>query len=317
MIEGIPRISVRIITYKQEELIKRAIVSLLAQRDYIYEICISDDCSPDRTWEVLQQFDKEYPGLFKLNRNEQNLGLFLNVEKTWAMATGDVVYGLAGDDEVGEGWFKSVVEFIIGNNIDYKNELFCIYGDYLNKYPNGDTYRFSNRLVLSGISPLKLSLRGLIGNRGCCYSINVLRKYHSVSQGRSHIAEDAIDRQLQLWSEKSYYIKKVGNIYYANIGVCTQIDDEILKERERIRPYALKFLEENGAQLDKYDKRYSLKFFNAFHWSNHHPSLKNRLKAFYLYIISYDPQIGIKGINLRRFVFSVLKRLPHNKPIHW
>ena len=41
---------------------------------------------------------------------------------------------------------------------------------------------------------LKLSLRGIIGNRGCCYSINILRKFIKCSQGRSHIAEDAIDR---------------------------------------------------------------------------------------------------------------------------
>ncbi|MBQ0090650.1 MAG: glycosyltransferase, partial [Prevotellaceae bacterium] len=64
MIEGIPRLSVLIITYKQEELIKRAIYSLLAKKDYIYEICVSDDCSPDGTWEVLQEYDRLYPGLF-------------------------------------------------------------------------------------------------------------------------------------------------------------------------------------------------------------------------------------------------------------
>lgn len=317
MIEGIPKISVRIITYKQEGLIKRAINSLLAQKDYIYEICVSDDCSPDGTWDVLQQYNKDYPGLFKLNRNEHNVGIFENVEKTWSMVSGDITYFLAGDDECGVGWFKTVIDFIKEKKIDYKNELFCIYGDYLNRYPDGDTYTFSNHLITTGLSPVKLSLRGLVGSRSCCFSSKILRKCTKVSQGRSHIAEDAIDRQLQLYSETNYYIPKVGNIYYANIGECTHIDDDILKEREQIRPYAIKLLKDNGAELDKFDLKYSLEFFNAFHWSNHHPSIRNRLKAFILYLKCYDPQIGLRGINIRRLIFLIIKRLPHKKPIYW
>ena len=142
MIKGIPKISVIVITYKQEELIKRAINSLLSQKDYIYEICVSDDCSPDHTWDVLQEYDKQYPGLFVLNRNEPNVGIFENIERTWSMPTGDIIYRLAGDDECGEDWFKTVVDFIQENRIDYKSELFCIYGNYKNVYPNGDSYIF-------------------------------------------------------------------------------------------------------------------------------------------------------------------------------
>lgn len=317
MIEGIPRISVLVICYKQENLIGRALDSLISQKDYLYEICISDDCSPDDTWQILLDYQEKYPDLIKLNRNEPNIGIFENYEKTWNMPTGDIIYTLAGDDKCGEGWFKKVVDYIFEYKIDYQNELFCIYGDYLNKYPNGDSFRFSNKLSVSGINVLKLSFRGLIGNRSTCFSVRILKKFKKVSKGRSHIAEDAQDRQLQFFSQRNYYIPYVGNIYYANIGTCIKINDDILAERKKIRPYAIKLLESWGAKLDKHDLCYSLKYFNAFHWANHHPSLKNRLIAIYWYLRSYDPQIGLKGVNFRRFAFLIIKRLPHKKPINW
>ena len=145
MLPGIPRISVKIITYNQEVLIRRAIDSILPQLDYVYEICISDDCSQDGTWAVLEEYSQKYPGLFKLSRNEVNVGIFENIERSRALPTGDIVYTLAGDDECGDGWFKAVVEYINAHHIDYKNELFCIYGDYECHYPNGDTFVFSNK----------------------------------------------------------------------------------------------------------------------------------------------------------------------------
>lgn len=57
-----PKISALVICYKQEKLIKRAIDSLLNQKEYLYEICVSDDGSPDKTWEVLQEYAVQHPG---------------------------------------------------------------------------------------------------------------------------------------------------------------------------------------------------------------------------------------------------------------
>ena len=314
MIEGIPKISVLIICYKQEELIKRAINSLLAQKDYIYEICVSDDCSPDRTWEVLQEYDRQYPGLFKLHRNEPNVGIFENVEYTWTMPTGDIVYSLAGDDECGEGWFKTVVEYIQKNDIDYKNELFCIYGDYLTVYPNGDSIREKNNLISKGYDPLKLALRGLISNRSSCFSINVLRKYIKVSQGRSHIAEDAQDRQLQLFSQKNYYIPHIGNIYYAKVGVSIHIDQSVFEERAQIHNYSIDFLKSQGVTFDIEDEKHlnRLNIYGVMEKPDH--TIWDIIKAFWG---SYEKKYGLRSLKLRNLMFAVARRLPHKKAIHW
>lgn len=314
MIEGIPRISVLVITYKQEELIKRALNSLLAQKDYIYEICVSDDCSPDNTWGVLQEYDKEYPGLFKLHRHEQNVGIFPNVEYTWSMPTGDIIYHLAGDDECGEGWFKTVIEFIRDKSIDYKNELFCIYGDYKNCYPNGDSVVSKNNLIAKGFDPMKLSIRGLISPRSSCYSIQILKKYVKVSQGKSHISESALDKQRQLFSEKSYYIPKVGNIYYSKIGVSNSIDSSVFEERAKINDYLIEFLKSQNYNLDDSDIRALKRMSPAAVFENPNHTIFGILKAMFG---GYESKYGLRTLNLRHWLFAFVRRLPHKKPIHW
>lgn len=317
MIEGIPRISICIITYKQENIISRALDSLLSQKDYLYEICISDDCSPDGTWQVLLDYQNHYPGLIKIHRNELNVGIFANVEQTWTMPTGDVVYFMAGDDEAGEGWFKEVVDYIQNNKIDYKNELFCIYGDYKTIYPNGDCYVSHNKPIQrKPKEALRLSLRGLISSRGCCYSVKVMKQFEKVSQGRSHIAETAQDRQLQLFSNKNYYIPFVGNIYYSYIGVSTRInEDNLFQERLRIWPYAEDYLKSKGVclcQKDKYYGRYNI----STKQFRHKHSIGNFFKMAFTYLMSRDLSLPSNDI-LRHLVFAVLRRFPHKKPIRF
>lgn len=314
MIDGIPKISVRIITYKQEFLIRRAIESLLAQREYIYEICVSDDCSPDGTWGVLQEYDKKYSGLFKLHRNEKNLGIFENLEYSWTMPSGDIVYGLAGDDECGEGWFKTVVDYIQSNGIDYKNELFCIYGDYQVLYPNGDSFVFKNDAITTGIDPIRLSIRGIIGNRSAVCSRKVLDCYKKVSQGKSHIAESAIDRQLPLFSKKVYYIPQIGNIYYARIGVSAVMSRDTRKEREDIETYAMKMMENNGYAVVNADRAY-MQYRDEMAKSYRIKTISHFFKVLRLKIASFDPNLSFKSFRPKRYIFALRLRLPHHKPI--
>ena len=307
MIEGIPKISVFIICYKQEGLIKRALDSLISQKDYLFEICVSDDCSPDNTWGVLQDYGKRYPDLLKLHRHEKNVGIFENIEYSWTMPTGDLVYGMAGDDEAGDGWFQKVVEFINENHINYKNELLCIYGDYKAIYPNGDSYIHSNKIVLSHYNPLKLSIRGLLGNRSSCYSAKILNLYKKVSQGRSYIAEASQDRQLQIFAEKNYYIPFVGNVYYAGIGVSTAINGERREQHLARWNYLLENLNKWGVSLDKADKNY---IFYRKAKEEH-----SRFDTIKYWIKSIDLKLGLNSFQFRRVLFAFLRRLPHQKAI--
>lgn len=297
-----PKISVVMITYKQENLVKRAIDSLLEQKEYIYEICISDDCSPDNTWKVLQDYDKQYPGLFKLHRNEHNLGIFQNVEESWKLPTGDIIYQLSGDDECGKGYFKHIVDFIRDKKIDYKNELFCIYGDFAVVSPDGKMTIKKNDFITKNDNSVKLKIRGLVTNRATCYSINVMRKFEKVSEGRSYHVELAQDAQLQIFTEKNYYMPYCGNIYYSQIGVSKKMS---VKEACDIAfgryDKFLKFADRYNVKLFSCDRAY-IEFSKLFakYRSHKKTSIIFLLKLFYNYLKSIDLSLGIhEGCQLK------------------
>ena len=70
------KVTLGIFTYNQEKYIKQCILSAVALKYDNLEIIISDDCSTDNTFEVIQdtvssiQTDHQ----IVINRNERNLG---------------------------------------------------------------------------------------------------------------------------------------------------------------------------------------------------------------------------------------------------
>ena len=302
MLPDIPRISVLMITYNQEQVIGRAMESLLSQKDYLYEICINDDCSTDGTYNVLLEYQSRYPDLVKPVRNPENLGIFRNIEAKWERPTGDIIYNLAGDDEAGEDYFRQVLEFIKEKQIDYKNELFCIYGDYKEIEPDGTSIVYSNKLV-SDHDALKLKVRKLLSNRSACFSKKVLDKFEKVSEGRSFNAELVQEVQLALFTEKNYYFPTVGNVYYAGIGVSTRMNkkerhDNIVEGYRRF----VDFVTAHGYTFDKKDLAF-IEFMKAYR-------LRNKKRALKYYLASIDLSLGPKGLGLNRVLY-VLKKKSH------
>lgn len=314
---NIPKISALVITYKQEKLVKRAIDSLLRQKDYLYEICVSDDSSPDGTWAVLQEYTKLYPGLFKLHQNNPNVGIFQNVEYSWTMPTGDLVYQLSGDDECPDGWFKAVVDYIKEHQIDYINQRICIYGDYKCLYPNGDYFIKENYMASGGYDLVSLNMRHFIGNRSACYSSSILKKYFKVSCGRSYVAEWAQEIQLPFYTEKAYYIHQLGNVYYTRIGVNIGFNKKTLQERVDNFPYMKKCLESAGYKFNPKDVYYvklqKLRYEQLVDWT-----LKRFFLIFCLKILSKDRKYGLFSseiMSVKRITFALLRRIPHKKKL--
>ncbi len=303
MLNNIPRITVCVITYNQEKYIGRALKSLLSQKEYIYEICINDDCSTDSTWDILQSYQVKYPELIKPVRNRKNLGIFQNIEATWERPSGNLVYQLAGDDECGDGYFQRVCEFIISNRIDYKNNSICIYGDYLLKYPDGSSIVRKNDFVAKHKNTLSLSLRELISNRSCVYSINVVNQFVKVSQGNSYIVESAIDRQLQLFSEYNYYIPFIGNIYYVSVGVTTNLT----KHPETIysNEFFVKFIDaKDPGLLNRWDRNY-VHFKTMLSEYYRDKAFVRLVKVIWFYVGSINYKYGIRGLQIDRFLNKI------------
>ena len=75
------KVSVCMITYGQEKYIREAIEGVLMQEcDFEVELILSNDCSPDRTDEIIQDIIKNHPKgcWIKYFKHESNIGMMPN-----------------------------------------------------------------------------------------------------------------------------------------------------------------------------------------------------------------------------------------------
>ncbi|HRV03022.1 MAG TPA: glycosyltransferase [Mesotoga sp.] len=94
-----PLVSVFMITYNHEKYIAQAIESALMQKtDFNYEIVIGEDCSTDRTREIVVDYANRYPEIIKPILHENNVGAKANSESVRKACIGKYVAILEGDD---------------------------------------------------------------------------------------------------------------------------------------------------------------------------------------------------------------------------
>lgn len=95
-----PLVSFIVIAYNQEKYIEEAIRGAFSQTYEPLEIILSDDSSPDKTFEIMQRLAEEYDGPHKvvLNRNESNLGIGGHINRVMELSQGEFIVINAGDD---------------------------------------------------------------------------------------------------------------------------------------------------------------------------------------------------------------------------
>jgi len=221
------RISVLIVTYKQQDVIGRAIDSILQQKDYgLNEIVICDDCSPDNNWEVISRYVKKYPKIIRSYRNETNLGIYSNSNKLVKLrGDSDLFCWLEGDDALCDGFFAEAQKFIDKNNIDLTEDV-GIFSDFKYISPDGKQLIRKNNYIAKGRDPFGAYMRGLVSWRASLFSASVINQFTPVitNQGLS-LAESMFDSQWFRYVRKTYYLPNVSSIYYTGIGVSTGLSD--------------------------------------------------------------------------------------------
>lgn len=95
-----PLVSFVLFSFNQEEFIADALAGAFAQTYSPLQIILSDDCSSDRTFDIMKESARNYRGPHQivLNRNEQNLGIGRHINKLVELAEGEWIVGAAGDD---------------------------------------------------------------------------------------------------------------------------------------------------------------------------------------------------------------------------
>lgn len=218
-------INVLIICYKQEHLISRALDSVLCQKEWgLKNIIIQDDCSPDGTWDVLQEYARKYPDIVRPYRNEQNLGIYGNWQAMMQnKGDADLYATLSGDDAFCDGFFKEAQTFL-NNNPMQSSEPFCIFMDWKVIRANGMESVVRNNKLKSNVPAFRLQLRGQIHLRGSLISKGTINQYRQIPlEYGIPLAEAVADLQRSYFSKHVFFVPFVAAIYYANIGVTTNL----------------------------------------------------------------------------------------------
>ena len=94
-----PKVSVLMIAYNQEAYIGEAIRSVVSQKaPFAFELIVADDASTDSTADVASAWADRYPGIVRLLRRPENLGLQANYLDAYAHARGEYIAICEADD---------------------------------------------------------------------------------------------------------------------------------------------------------------------------------------------------------------------------
>ena len=233
------KISVLIITYNQESVIRRTLDSVLKHIDWgLYEIVISDDCSSDNTWSILLEYKKHYPSIVKPYRNATNLGIYGNAQELYYhRGNADLFLFLDGDDVICPGLFKEIQSFIVNNRVETDINM-AIFFDWKSIMPNNKETIYRQNLVQKEKHPYSLAIRGHLNYRGAVFSSSVLDNYSpAVLDKGLNLAEAMWDFQGIRLTDYFYYLPFVGTAYYQMIGVSTslKLDTPYYNEEDVIR----------------------------------------------------------------------------------
>jgi glycosyltransferase involved in cell wall biosynthesis len=109
-----------VFAFNQEKLIREAVESAFAQTYEPLEIVLSDDCSVDRTFEIMCEMAAAYEGphTVRVVQNLKNLGVLEHAIVRGKDAAGEIVVVAAGDDiSEPERTAKLVAAFGAGGNV--------------------------------------------------------------------------------------------------------------------------------------------------------------------------------------------------------
>lgn len=95
-----PLVTFALFAYNQEKYIREAVEGAFAQTYQPLEIILSDDCSTDRTFEIMREMVAAYrgPHIVRLRKSDQNLGVASHFSAVLEVCNSDYVVLAAGDD---------------------------------------------------------------------------------------------------------------------------------------------------------------------------------------------------------------------------
>lgn len=174
-----PLVTFALFVYNQERLVAEAMAAAFAQEYSPLEIIVSDDCSSDGTWDVVEAMAAKYrgPHEIRIMRNYSNLGIGPHVSKVGLEARGKLIVVAAGDDISASNRVSRLVDAWYRNGCPEC----ALHSAVLVKHGDGRNYVSTG----AGSKPeratmeyfLENNFKGLFFGAAAAYTQNVFRKF--------------------------------------------------------------------------------------------------------------------------------------------
>lgn len=236
-----PLVSIICLSYNHAQFVEEALNSVLAQTYKNIELLIADDCSPDHSKAVIENWCKTHPNVV-FAANPSNLGNTKTFNKMFALSKGEYVMDLAADDvllpdciakqlHAFENSKFGNVGIVYGNAeiISENNEHLEFYyevgenGNILNPPPSGDIYR------------------------------SVIGQFHKICSVSSLVKRDVYDK-LGGYDENLAYEDLDLWIRAARVYDFEFIPDVLIRKRELATSLGSHFFQKNNAKTKKLNR---------------------------------------------------------------
>ena len=138
-----PLVSICIPIYNTEKYVAETLKSVLGQTYKNIEVIFSDNCSTDRSIEIIKSFNDPRIKIFK---NETNLGLEYNCKKVLTLATGEYIKFLGADDGMELDAIEEAIK--IFENEKYKNV--SLVGSYIKIINEKSKHLYTKKFIFGG-----------------------------------------------------------------------------------------------------------------------------------------------------------------------
>lgn len=106
-------ISVIMGIYNCADTLEAAINSILEQTYTEWELIMCDDGSGDNTLDIAKKYEMTYPGKIKVIQNDYNMGLNYTLNRCLAIASGEYIARMDGDDISLPERFEKEIDFLV------------------------------------------------------------------------------------------------------------------------------------------------------------------------------------------------------------
>lgn len=257
-------LSVHLITYNSENYIEETLQSILKQKvDFEWEIVVGDDCSTDKTFEIIKTYETQYPNLFNVKKNDTQLGILGNYKTTLDRCKGTYVFDIAGDDLLkGDDALQKMVTVLKSDST--LGFIDCGFDEYVENINVTNTFKNKKILFADKEVYKKTFLLGQMSSHGMCFNRESLYKYvdfdsyieQNISIEDYPIIVDLIMNTNFLTIKESLHIYRVHNQSYSN----QKNFEHLLTQRKQMKQLFDYFSDKYG-----FDKVLIEEFYTNYH----------------------------------------------------